>query len=83
MQTPDDVTTVHFEMSGGSVSDTVVASAGLTNCCRRLGYDRRLNGKYTIQSVVTDIDGSSASSPGVSVTVDNHSAAHGACGSVP
>jgi len=74
VQSPAGVATDHFEVSGGSISDKTVASTGPTYCCGWLGaWDTTdvPNGNYTLQSVMTDNDGNSATSPGVSVTVDN------------
>jgi hypothetical protein len=74
VRSPNGVATIKFEVSGGSVSDKVVSSASPTNCCGWLGaWDTTdvPNGNYTIQSVVTDNAGNSATSPDVSVTVDN------------
>jgi hypothetical protein len=74
VQSPNGVATIKFEVSGGSVSDKVVSSASPTNCCGWLGaWDTTdvPNGNYTIHNVVTDNAGNSATSPDVSVTVDN------------
>jgi hypothetical protein len=73
-QSSAGVATVHFEVSGGSISDKTVASTGPTACCGWLGaWDTTdvPNGHYRLQSVVTDDAGNSATSPGVRVTVDN------------
>jgi hypothetical protein len=73
-QSPAGVATVHFEVSGGSISDKTVASTTPTACCGWLGaWDTTdvPNGHYRLQSVVTDDAGNSATSPGVRVTVDN------------
>src|SRR5580704_7280992 len=73
-QSPAGVATVHFEVSGGSISDMTVASTGPTVCCGWLGaWDTTdvPNGNYMLQSVVTDKAGNSATSPGVGINVDN------------
>jgi hypothetical protein len=72
-QSPAGVASVHFEVSGGSLSDKTVASTFPTIYGWLGGWDTTdvPNGTYTIQSVVTDDAGTSATSPGVSVTVDN------------
>jgi hypothetical protein len=72
-QSPAGVASVHFEVSGGSILDQTVASTFPTIYGWLGGWDTTdvPNGTYTIQSVVTDNDGNSATSPGVSVTVDN------------
>lgn len=67
------VATVHFEVSGGSISDKTVATTTPTIYGWLGGWDTTdvANGNYTLQSVVTDDAGKSATSPRVSVTVDN------------
>lgn len=60
-------------MSGGSISNRTVASTTPTIYGWIGGWDTTdvPNGTYTLQSVVTDDTGHSATSPGVRVTVDN------------
>ena len=73
-QSAAGVVSVHFEVSGGLISDMTVATTGPTACCGWLGaWDTTdvPNGNYMLQSVVTDKAGNSATSPAVSVTVDN------------
>lgn len=72
-QSPAGVASVHFEVSGGSVSDKTVATTIPTIYGWLGAWDTTdvPNGNYTLQSVVTDDAGKSATSPGVKVTVDN------------
>ncbi len=72
-QSPAGVASVRFEVSGGSISDKTVASTTQTIYGWLGGWDTTNvhNGNYTLQSVVTDDAGNSATSPGVKVTVDN------------
>jgi hypothetical protein len=72
-QSPAGVATVHFEVSGRSISDKTVASTTQTIYGWLGGWDTTdvPNGNYRLQSVVTDDAGNSATSPGVRVTVDN------------
>jgi alpha-tubulin suppressor-like RCC1 family protein len=67
------IASVHFEVSGGSVSDLVVSSSADTDWGWLGAWDCTdvSNGVYTVQSVATDENGISTTSPGVSVTVDN------------
>ena len=71
------VSGVQFELSGGSLSDQVVATATLTpyGWIAEWGTTTVLNGTYTLQSVATaTADASSTitvTSPGISVTVSN------------
>ena len=66
------VTTVQFELTGGSLSDPVIATASPTE----YGWFAEWNsttvadGTYTLQSVATE-DGTSATSPGISISVSN------------
>jgi hypothetical protein len=67
------VSKVQFALTGGSYSQTVIGTAVPT----LYGYILVWNttgvpgGTYTLQSLVTDDDGDTASSPGVMITVDN------------
>jgi hypothetical protein len=72
-QSPAGVAAVHFEVSGGSIIDQTAASTFPTIYGWLGGWNTAdvPNGNYTLQSVVTDKNGKSATSPGVSVTVDN------------
>ena len=73
------VSGVQFELSGGSLSDQVVATATPTLYGWIAGWDTTTvpNGTYTLQSVATaTADASStitATSPGITVTVNNSS----------
>ena len=72
-QSPIGVVSVHFEVSGGSVSDLAVATATDTDRGWIGAWDTTdvPNGTYTLESVATDTDGTSVASAGVTVTVDN------------
>ena len=72
-QSPVGIASVHFEVSGGSVSDLVVSSSTDTEWGWLGGWDSTdvSNGVYILQSVATDDDGISTTSAGVRVTVDN------------
>jgi hypothetical protein len=67
------VATVQFALTGGTYSRTVIGTATPTS----YGYILVWNttgipgGTYTLQSLVTDEDGGTAYSPGVTITVDN------------
>jgi hypothetical protein len=67
------VASVHFVLTGGSYSHTVIGTAVPT----LYGYIFVWNttgipgGTYTLQSLVTDNDGNTAYSAGITVTVDN------------
>ena len=67
------IKSVVFEVSGGSLSDDVVASGTATIYGYLGDWDTTdvPNGTYTLQSVATDATGQSARSAGVTVTVDN------------
>ena len=68
-----DVTSVQFEVSGGTLSDDVVATAMPT----LYGWIAEWNttavpsGTYTLQSVATEVGSTTATSPGIAVTVAN------------
>ena len=72
-QSPVGIASVHFEVSGGSVSDLVVASGVKTVWGWIGGWDATdvPNGTYTVQSVATDTQGHSSTSAGITVTVAN------------
>jgi hypothetical protein len=72
-QSPIGIASVKFEVSGGSVSDQVISAGYGTEFGYIGGWDSSdvPNGVYTLQSVATDTDGNSATSPGITVTVDN------------
>lgn len=67
-------TQVQFELTGGSLSDTVIATATPTyyGWIALWNSTRFLDGTYTLQSIATE-GGSSTTSPGVSITVSNGS----------
>ena len=68
-----DVTSVQFEVSGGSLSDKAVSPAAPT-LYGWIGFWNTTtvpNGTYTLQSVATEVGGTTATSPGITVTVSN------------
>jgi hypothetical protein len=66
------VTQVQFELTGGSLSDSVIATATLTEYGWIASWDSQTvyDGTYTLQSVATE-DGSSTTSAGISITTSN------------
>ena len=72
-QSPIELLSVRFEVSGGSVSDLAVATATDTDRGWIGAWDTTdvANGTYTLESVATDTDGTSVASAGVTVIVDN------------
>jgi hypothetical protein len=68
-----DVTGVQFIVSGGSLSNQVVATATPTlyGWLTLWGSTGVPNGTYTLQSVATEVGGTTATSPGITVTVAN------------
>jgi hypothetical protein len=68
-----DVTGVQFELSGGSLSHQVIATATATFVGWLVKWDTTTvpNGTYTLQSVATEVGGTTATSPGITVTVQN------------
>jgi hypothetical protein len=68
-----DVTSVQFEVTGGSLSDQVVgtATATLYGWIALFNTTSVPNGAYTLQSVATEVGGTTATSPGITVTVQN------------
>ena len=64
---------VQFEISGGTLTDSVIATTTPTiyGWIALWNTTDVPNGTYTLQSVDTDGTGNSATSPGVSITVDN------------
>ena len=68
-----DVTSVQFEVSGGSLSNHVVSPAAPT-LYGWIGFWNTTtvpNGTYTLHSVATEKGGTTATSPGITVTVSN------------
>jgi hypothetical protein len=72
-QSPIGIASVSYEVSGGSVSGLVVSSSSDTAYGWIGAWDTTdvPNGTYTLTSVATDTEGNTATSPGVSVIVDN------------
>ena len=70
---PEGMGTVKFEVTGGTLSDQVVAS-GFPTLYGWLGQWNTTavpNGSYMLESVATDTDGTTVTSNPVTVTVDN------------
>ena len=67
------VSTVQYVLTGGLLSDAVVANATATDYGWLALWQSGnvTNGTYTLQSVVTDAAGNVAYSPGVTITIDN------------
>jgi alpha-tubulin suppressor-like RCC1 family protein len=68
-----DVTSVQFVVSNSAVTDQVVATAVLTLYGWIAFWQTTAvpNGTYTLQSVATEVGGTMATSPGITVTVQN------------
>jgi hypothetical protein len=68
-----DVTSVQFEVTGGSLSNQVVGTATATiyGWIALWNTTSVPNGTYTLQSVATEVGGTTATSPGITVTVNN------------
>jgi hypothetical protein len=67
------VSTVQFELTGGTLNDTVVAPATLTAYGWLGGFSTTTvpNGTYTLQSVASYSGGVAGTSPGITVTINN------------
>jgi hypothetical protein len=67
------ITKVQFEISGGSVTDQVIATGTPTVDGYITAFDSSNfpNGAYTIQSVATDSQGGTGTSAPVSITISN------------
>jgi predicted acyl esterase len=70
---PAGMTSVSFEVSGGTLSDHVVSASTPTHSGWRGWWDTTdvPNGTYTLQSVATDADSRTVSSAPITVTVEN------------
>jgi hypothetical protein len=71
-----NVTSVTFELTGGTLTDEVIGTATLTAYGWLTKWDTTnvptvLNGTYTLQSVASYASGESTTSAGVTITVDN------------
>jgi hypothetical protein len=68
-----DVTRVQFVATGGSLSDQVVGTATLTlfGWIALWNTTGVANGTYTLESVATEVGGTTATSPPITVTVQN------------
>jgi hypothetical protein len=67
------ITSVQFELSNASVTDEVVgtASPSLYGWYVQWNSTAVATGTYTLQSVATETGGTTATSPGITVTVQN------------
>jgi alpha-tubulin suppressor-like RCC1 family protein len=67
------VTSVQFELSNASVTDEVIGTAApsLYGWFVKWNSTAVANGTYTLQSVATETGGTTATSPGITVTVQN------------
>jgi hypothetical protein len=70
---PSHITSVQFVLSGGSLSNAVVATAtpSLFGYVAQWDTTGVANGTYALQSEVTETGGTTALSPGVTVAIDN------------
>jgi hypothetical protein len=70
---PNHITGVQFVLSGGSLSNAVAATAAPTVYGWLAQWDTTgvANGTYTLQSEVTETGGTTALSPGITVTLNN------------
>jgi len=68
------VTKVVYELTGGTLNQAVIATATPTYYGWLAGWDTTTvpNGTYTLQSVASYAGGVSGTSPGVTITVANH-----------
>jgi hypothetical protein len=68
-----DVTGVQYELSGGSLSNQVIATGTATIYGWLALWNTTTipNGSYTLQSVATEVGGTTATSPGITMTVSN------------
>ena len=64
---------MQFEVSGGSLSDHVVGTATLTlyGWIAEWNTTTVADGTYTLNSVATEVGGTTATSPGITITVAN------------
>jgi hypothetical protein len=71
--TSPGVTKVQYELSGGSLTDSVIATATPSLYGWLAGWNTEAvpNGTYTLQSVASYLGGVSGASPGVKITVAN------------
>ena len=67
------ITSITFELSGGSLSDQVIGTGVLTLWGYISEWDttKVANGTYTLQSLATEKGGTTALSPGITVKVQN------------
>jgi hypothetical protein len=67
------VTKVVYELTGGTLNDTVIATATPTIIGWLAGWNSTTvaNGTYTLQSVASYPGGVSGTSPGITIMVNN------------
>jgi hypothetical protein len=66
-------TGVSFELSGGTLTNEVIATATLTlyGWIGEWNTTNVANGTYTLQSVATELGGTTVTSPPITITVSN------------
>jgi Pentapeptide repeats (8 copies)/Bacterial Ig domain len=69
---PVGIASVSFEITGPAASNTVIAKATATPYGWLANWSSMIiaNGTYTLQSVATDVDGTSSTSAPITITVD-------------
>jgi hypothetical protein len=67
------ITSIEFVLTGGSLNDQVIGTGALTMWGYIAIWDttKVANGTYTLQSLATEKGGTTALSPGITVTVQN------------
>ena len=67
------MTEVQFIVTGGGLSDQVIATAALTlyGWIAQWNTSTVANGAYTLQSVATETGGTTTTSPGITINVSN------------
>jgi len=75
-RSPVGLASVSFELSGGALTNQVISGSSPSLYGWIGGWNSASvpNGTYTLQSVATDVDGTSTTSPPVTITVNNPTA---------